>query len=55
MKYRSITRTITITPQILKFLKNTLLFKFEFMKLGKIRKSINIKAIDGIISSNSII
>ena len=40
---------------MLKFLKNTFFFKFEFMKLGKIRININIKAIDGIISSNPII
>jgi len=44
-----------MTPQILKFLKNTFFLKFDFMKLGKIRISINIKAIDGIISSIPII
>ena len=44
-----------MTPQIPKFLKNTFFFKFDFMKLDKTKNSINIKAIDGIISSNPII
>ena len=43
IKYRSITRTITITPQILKFLKKTLFFKFDFIKLGRTIININIK------------
>ena len=34
---------------------NAIFFKFDFMKLGKTKNSINIKAIDGIISSNPII
>ena len=52
--YRIIIRSETIIPQIIKFLKNTFFFKFNFKKPGRIRTNINIKAIDGIISSNPI-
>ena len=54
IKYRNIIRAKTIIPQILKFLKNSLFFKFDFIKPGRIRINTNIKAIDGIISSKPI-
>ena len=54
IKYRNIIRTKTIIPQILKFLKNTFFFKFDFIKPGRTRINTNIKAIDGTISSNPI-
>ena len=52
---------ILVLPQFIKsnlkkkvFFKNTLVFKFDFMKPGRTRINTNIKAIEGIISSNPI-